>query len=175
MSGLKVFMQWLNKKNIYSRYQVCYSKAKGIERPSEWRQKREEAIQRSLVFMTTSQAQYPSHWRWKTWKLKELLTALQFIWLNVLGGFVLNQIIHTLYKVYKSVYMFCHVTLILLVDFVNSNNSIHISIHQQNTYYTVCSKLRLWSLLIEKRRKQVLTIIFIWFWSLINYILSIKC
>lgn len=111
----------------------------------------------------------------QSWKLKELLTALQFIWLNVLGGFVLNKIIHTLYKVYKSVYMFCHVTLIFLVDFVNSNNSIHISIHQQNTYYTVCSKLRLWRLLIEKRRKQVLTIIFIWFWSLINYVQSIKC
>jgi len=62
MSGLKVFMQWLNKKNI-DWYQVCYSKAKGIERPSEWWQKREEAIQRSLVFMTTSRAQYPSHWR----------------------------------------------------------------------------------------------------------------
>lgn len=60
MSGLKVFMQWLNKKNIDSRYQVCYSKASGIERPPEWRQKREEVIQRSLVFMTTSRGRYPS-------------------------------------------------------------------------------------------------------------------
>lgn len=58
MSGLKVFMQWLNKKNIDSRYQVCYSKAKGIELPPEWRQKREEVIERSSLFMTTSRAQY---------------------------------------------------------------------------------------------------------------------
>ena len=121
-------------------------------------------------------------WRGKTWRFKNLLTALQFIWLNVLGGFIWlnvpgvffsNKIMHTLYKVYKYVYVLSRDS--YFIDFVNSNNSIHISIHHQKTYHTVCSKLRLWRLLIEKRRKQVLTIIFIWFWSLINYVQSIKC
>lgn len=87
-------------------------------------------------------------------KSLEFLTALQFIWLNVLVGFVSNKIMHTLYKVYKSVYMFCHVTLILLVDFVNSKSSIHISIPQQNTYFTVCSKLRRFMKLTQRKKGE---------------------